>query len=720
MKKLIVILSVFLFLSSYAYNPTQEDVQRFSAYYSNGMQYFKNAQFSSAIVEFKKVLRFSPYDITVQDALINAYLARAHYYNKTTKEYKKALNDYKSAYFYAKNWKDGQMSTTIAQGANSALGEIKDLEKKLQIAQNDQTRFSNAKTLKAQGELAAAGYDFSLLIKVQYKESAYENLSNIYKNLNNISKGLDSIKTAIDINPKNPKLHFLYGVMLDDAKNFEASIEQYNLALEYGDKSPELMGILENKWTQMIVNNPNDSNGYINLGAIYQKTGNLEGAKKQYLKASQLNPNDETSLYNLASLYTSQKDYSSAILVYDQLLTKNPKNIEVMTYRASALKELKRYEEALNQYQTILSIDSNNQIAKSNEDDIILNHFSGEKLQNYLKQKALSNPNNYEAQFNYALELHKKKNYTEAIDYYKKALSINPSKEEVYLNLAQIYLEENKFDSAYEICQKGLVVLPNNKALTSYLEDSKNYKASSQYNSATKLFEQKNYKAALSEYLKISNKTKEVKLAIASCYWSLNDFKNANKYYLEVLQTDPNNTEVLINSAWAYYSLADYTNAKLSANKILALDKTNKEALDLLNSIQESEFSSVLQTAIEKYEQKDYTTSMNLINKVLQKNPDDEFGLYYKGLNLDEMKNPKEAIKTYKQLILKHPQFLNAYYNLALSLDTTENYKEAVINYEKFINLKGSEKDELTEFSRSRVKELKEYLQKVNGKSKTN
>ena len=45
---------------------------------------------------------------------------------------------------------------------------------------------------------------------------------------------------------QNAKLHFLYGVMLDEAKNYEASMEQYNLALQYGDNSPELLEILEN------------------------------------------------------------------------------------------------------------------------------------------------------------------------------------------------------------------------------------------------------------------------------------------------------------------------------------------------------------------------------------------------------------------------------------------------------------------------------------------
>ena len=121
-KKIIVILSLFLFLSSNAQEYSQQDVQRYSAYYSNGMQYFKNQQYSSAINEFRKVLRFSPYDETIQDALANAYLARAQYYKTTTKELKKALNDYKSAYFYAKYWKKNPQGNILSL-ANSSLKE---------------------------------------------------------------------------------------------------------------------------------------------------------------------------------------------------------------------------------------------------------------------------------------------------------------------------------------------------------------------------------------------------------------------------------------------------------------------------------------------------------------------------------------------------------------------------------------------------------------------
>ncbi|MBQ8635084.1 tetratricopeptide repeat protein [bacterium] len=720
-KRIVLAISILLFLN-FNYNfaqaeMSQNDIQRYSAYYSNGMQYLKNQQFSSAISEFRKVLRFSPYDETIQEALANAYYARGQYYRQVTKEVKKAIVDYKSAYFYAKYW-NGAANETLVSLANASNKSIVELEKRINQAQSPQTRFQMAKMLRAQGELAASGYDFQQLKEGQYKEAAYENLGNIYKNLNNLSMGMDYIKNAINISPKNAKLHFMYGVMLDEAKNYEASMEQYNLALQYGDKSPELMEILENKWTQNIVNAPSDAQGYINLGAIYQKQGDFEAAKAQYQKAYQMNPNDEVVLYNLASLYSQQKNYQGAIGVYDKILEKNPNKIEVLEYKATALKELMRYDDALKVYEQILALNPNDANAKMSIENIVMNNFTGEKLQNYIAQKAAASPNSYEAQFNYALELHKNKNYTSAIQYYKKALSLNPSKEETYLNLAQIYIENKNYEAANDICQRGLMVLPNSSKINSYLADIKNYNASSQYSEATTLFEQKQYEKALKKYLQIQNKNSEVLMAIASCYWQMNDYNNANKYYLEVLAQQPNNLDALSGSAWAYYSLGDYTNSKLSANKILAYDKTNKNAQDLLNNIYENEYSTQLQEAITNYEQGEYGKSYALLDSYLTKKPNDSYAMYYKALNLEEMNKRNDAIKQYKALISKDSSFAPAYYSLAVALDNNEKYEEAVSNYEKFVSLKGSEKDDMTSFSLSRVKELKEYLSQLNGSAK--
>lgn len=711
LKKLVILFSVLLFLNSnygaFA-EVSQQDIQRYSAYYSNGMQYFKNQQYSSAITEFKKVLRFSPYDKTTQTALVNAYLAKAEYLHKQNKEIKKALVNYKSAYFYSVYWQENADESTIS---NSCLKAIHDLEKRLtDEPTTPDGRMYRAKSYRAQGELAAAGYELQQIKNSKFKEFAYENLANIYKNLNNLSLAMDYIKNAIDINPKNPKLHFDYGIMLDEVKNYEASMEQYNLALQYGGNAPELLEVLETKWLQSLVKNPEDSQSYVNLGAIYQKQGNYEQARTQYLKALNLNKDDDVILQNLASLYLEQKNYNAALGVYNDLLAKNPKDIEIINYKADILKKLGRYDEAITQYETILAIKPENQDAKAAIDDIIMNNFSPEKLLNHMAQAALKKPNNYEAQFNYALELHKNKNYTKAIEYYTKAKNLNPSKEETYLNLAQIYIEQKNYTKANEIVNKGLMIMPNNQKLNEYLADIRSYSANNQYDLATKLFEQKKYKQAIAEYSKIQNQNDDVKAAIASCYWELKDYANANKYYGQILNNQPNNIEFLLSSAWAYYSLNDYSNASELANRIISLDKNNADAKNILKNVEEMRTSAMLQDAIALYEKADYKTALSALNTYLSKQPNDEYGLYYKGLTLDELKKNNDAVKIYKSIISKNPNFAEAYYSLAVDLDNMENYKDAVANYEKFVSLKNGQNDDMTKFSIARIKELKEYL----------
>jgi len=119
--------------------------------------------------------------------------------------------------------------------------------------------------------------------------------------------------------------------------------------------------------------------------------------------------------------------------------------------------------------------------------------------------------------------------------------------------------------------------------------------------------------------------------------------------------------------------------------------------------------------AITQYEKGDYNNALSNVGKYLAKNPDNEYGLYYKALIFDGMKKIKEAGWIYKVLLQKHPDFANGYYSYAVHLDNKEEYKEAIANYEKFISL-SKEKNDMTDFASSRIKELKDYLGKLNAK----
>ena len=714
-KRLIVIFAAMLFLSGFslaADRPSREDIQKYNLYYNNGVSHLKNKRYTSAITEFKKVLRFQPFDDTVRQSLCSAYLARADYYINEEKNPKKAIADLKSALFYMKFWGDEQ-NLTNPHMVSSTMSNLASLQRRHEANMTPSQKFQNAKTLRAQGELPAAAYDFlTLKNNSQYAKPANENAGDIFKALNNSLKAIECYREALKAEPEDAKLHFKYAVILDEANNQEAAAEEYNLALKYGEKNPELLDILENLWRSRTINNPNNAQAYINMGTVYQMRGDLISAKAQYQKALTLAPNDRTALLNLASLYAAQGATAQAMVQYDKLLAKNPNDIEIIKYKATTYEAKKDYKNALAQYKTILEISPNNNEAKNAIADIVSNKFTPEDKYNYMLLEANSNPKNYDLQYAYAYEMHKQKKYDEALNYYARAMALNPKKQETYINMAQIYTLKNDYTSALDILNKGIAQIPYGAELLAQKDMLAKNQAGQIYETASKLYEAKNYQGALQNYLKISEQTPEVQYAIAGCYFELKDYKNAIAYYEKVLQKEPQNQDALYFCAMAYNESNDSEKALSILNKIITINPQNTAAKEAIASIKENARTLDLQNAISKYEQKDFTGAMPLLNKVLMQEPKNTYALYYKGLILEEEGKQKEANALYRESIASNPAFALGYYSYALGLDNLEKYQEAITNYDKFLELKLKEgtQDEYTQFAKNRAAELRKFL----------
>lgn len=715
MKKIpVVAAALMLFFTnlSYAAQPTQEEIQKYNLYFNNGVSYLKNKKYSSAIIEFKKVLRFQPYDATVRQSLCSAYLARADYYLNEEKNPKKAIVDLKSALFYMKFWENEQNSAQLNSMANSTQNSLSSLQKKYEGNLNAQQKFQNAKNLRAQGELPAAAYDFLTLNNAQFEKDALENAGDIFKALNNKGGAIESYRNALKAEPESAKLHFKYAIILDEVNNEEAAAQEYNLALKYGEKNAELLDILENLWRSRTLSNPNDPQAYINLGTVFQMKGDYASSKNQYIKALSLAPNDKTANLNLASLYMAQGQNAMAIAQYDKILAKNPNDVEIINYKAAAYEAQKDYKNAIAQYKAILAVKPDDNSAKSAIANIVANKFTPEQKYNYMMLEANSNPQNYNLQYAYAYEMHKQKKYDEAITYYKRAMALNPKKQENYINIAQIYVLQNDYQSALDTLNQGIAQIPYGAELLTQKDTLLKSRAGQTYETATKLYENADFKGALENYLKINPQTPEVQIAVANCYYELKDYQNAVLYYEKVLQNNSKNQDVLYVCAMSYNELGNQTKALELLNRILSLNSNNTNAKAAMSAIKSAMTAADLESAIEKYEQKDFTSALALLNKILSQNSKNTYALYYKGLIFEEQKNQKEANAQFKLAIDSDNSFALAYYSYALGLDNLEKYQEAVVNYDKFLELKTKEgvSDEYTKFATDRAAELREFL----------
>lgn len=721
MKKKILIILTLLLISKSAYcaDMDAESALRFNEYYNNGVTLFKAGKYSTAILEFKKVLRVKPYDVTVKNALVSSYLARGDFYANKSSEPKKAINDFKSALFYLKYWGGADAPSPDASLVSNTLNNLQFLENKTIGTQNAAQKFENAKTLRTIGELQASCYDFiQLFSNATYAKNALENAGDIYKTLNNQLEAISCYRKVLKLDEKNAGVHFKYALILDDINNTDAAAEEYNLALKYGEKNLELLDNLENLWLSRVVENPNDAQAYINLGTIFQKKGDFVNAKTQYLKAQSLDPSDKTIAYNLASLYLAQNNYAGAITIYDQILAKSPSDIDVLIYKATAQEKTGNFKGAISTYKTIEAIapdsedgiDAKRQIAR-----IVSKNYTGADLLSYLELEANSNPTDFNAQYDCAYALHKAGSFDSAIPYYKNALNINPKYTEGYINLAQLYINKNDYQNAQGVLNWGLNMLPNNPKLVEQKNNIVKAQAGDLYQSATKYWEAKNYNLALQNYLKIPIQTPEVLSAIAGCYSELNNHKQALEYYKKILEKSPNNLDALEGAAGEYLDLNDEVQSKVYLNKILTIDPQNANAKQALLAFKEGESAKEFDNAIALYEKKDYVNAMNAFNKIATQDPQNAYAFYYKALIFDDQKKLMEAILNYKKAVALDPKFSLAFYGLAIALDAKENYPEAVINYDKYLLLKtqeGAKPDDYTNYVKSRSTELKAYLKK--------
>ena len=162
----------------------------------------------------------------------------------------------------------------------------------------------------------------------------------------------------------------------------------------------------------------------------------------------------------------------------------------------------------------------------------------------------------------------------------------------------------------------------------------------------------------------------------------------------------------------SYVNLQNTPAAIEYLNKILSIEPNNQDAKTAIASLKQGVEGKDLDMAINFYEKKNYKECLTLLDKILVSNPKNAYAHYYKGVVLDDTKNPDGAIEEYKKAINSDGSFSLAYYMLAVALDTKEKYNEALPYYDKYLALKSTDgtEDDSTKYVKSRLKELKEYL----------
>lgn len=693
-----------------------------SAYYTNGMDYINSHQYTKAISEFRKALRENSLDKSSRIQLVNAYILRAQYYNNQQTDYNRAANDLRSAIFYMKYFDNAPVDAQYITDLNAMEDNLNNILYAIKADQTPKGRYMMGKSLRAQGEFAAAIVEFQKAQNdVNYRKSSLANLGEIYYIMNLNEQAASFLDQALVLDPKNSNLHLKLAGAYERLGQIDKAVKEYNLALTKSGDNQEILMSLENIWKQRVAQNPNDAEAHANLGAVYQKKNDFTSALAQYEKAEQLNPSNITTRLNMGTLYQAKKEYETAIEAYDTIIAVNPNFMLPYLYKAQCYNALGNKDAAMQNYKLALNLEPSNQMIKDEMFAMYETTMTPEQKLSFIYQQLQKDASNSDLNYKYAYELHKAGKVAEAATYYNQSIKLDPKNENAYLNLAQCYQQQGNFDQARSVLTNAKGLFPDNDLVKKQLASIDAESSSLLYSKASELFNQKKFQEAIAMYQKIVPATPESLVGIGACYQSLNDNTSAASYYVKSLAIDPKNADTAYYAALAYSNIENFTQAKTYANKALAIDPANKHAKELLTYVIEQENTEKMDKAIELFEKKQYAQALTLLNTVIAQDPKDSNAYYYRGMVYDAQKKYANAINDYKKALFYNPQMTIANYSLAIDYDYLAQYANALYYHKKYLSetKKAGETNDYTRYSARRIQDLKQYEPKPTNAANT-
>ena len=167
---------------------------------------------------------------------------------------------------------------------------------------------------------------------VPYMDEIYYGLGLCYDHLNNIEEALQNYEKAIEYNPKNPDLYTNCGMIYEEIDENKANLayEYYKKAIEidpsylpaysclawYTSKHEKYEEALEYNFKILELVKDDVFDVYYNIGVAYDNLGNIEMAEHYYLESIKSEHPQCFAYYNLGIIYKNKKEYEKSKLYY--------------------------------------------------------------------------------------------------------------------------------------------------------------------------------------------------------------------------------------------------------------------------------------------------------------------------------------------------------------------------------------------------------------------
>lgn len=421
-------------------------------------------------------------------------------------------------------------------------------------------------------------------LKMVVKEDILLLLASAYKNDNQLTEALKNIDKLLTMNPDSSFYHQQQGVLLGllgkhknakQALEKSASLDENNLqTLIHLARIDAVEGnvnqAIERIQVKISQQETPDLSLLIELGNLYQNTGDVKSATLYFEKAYSQNRDSQQAITGVLGVYIVNNELSKAITTAKEYLARNNKNGDVYLALANLYMSVKNYKEADNAY--VLSIKySNNK-----------SHVYGAYANAQLKMN----------------------NVDGAILSLQRAISWNDREINHYLTLFNLYATNNQISSAEKLLA-SLKEKLNDESLTErltgdfYRYSNKSQKAIIHYKRSMakqvtraavfglyRIYNQEkrfdDSLVLLNTWTKSSANDLVAHIAIADTYTAMNNLEKAADYY-RVLVEKYGETPVLLNNlAQIQIKLKQYQQAQGNAEKAFKALPSNNAIIDTL------------------------------------------------------------------------------------------------------------------------------------------
>ena len=264
--------------------------------------------------------------------------------------------------------------------------------------------------------------------------------ANQYLLAGNASAAVKSYRRALELNPKDAKLHYNLSLALDRA----------------GDRAAE-----RKELEQAVELDPNLAVAHNQLGLLALQQGQLTASEQSFKKALSIDPKYAEAQSNLGVLYSRQGRGAEAIALFQQAIQSDPHYSKAYVNLGLILLQQRAVEQAEQQFRAAIQADPNNPGAYSALGMLQVKTGRGaEAVQTFRKALALE-PASPEAHLNLGIALVDQYNRPDGFKEFTEAARLNPGFAAAHLNLGRFFFETGKYEDANRELESAVRLQPN-------------------------------------------------------------------------------------------------------------------------------------------------------------------------------------------------------------------------------------------------------------------